>query len=664
MNNINELNNILNDLFKTILNKKNDKKLSELLRDILDENDSKLISTDYKEKLSKYSKKSIRLLVEKNILLSIENKSLANRKSYWEVLKTRCPGISTGILCHYLDTYIGDIKKDKVLYYKTRTIDELNSVYSKKLEESFNNNLDNVISVKDSNEENSTIKGDILLDKESKIEYGKFDYKDELLNAINSIKTLSNQSKVVIKNDKVDVSDLRIIIESANQTLRTDKISKQDSSIISSENDKKVNNLFSENKGIDLPNGEYVSIEEMNSAIDKFVKDKNSRIINKPTKVISIKSKFKQVAAAAALAVSILASTFSLSHDKSSSDVINTVVETSNLLESNMKNLESNFTENLLEKTNVLTKSGNVFEVQEPIPNIVETSNEPQQVIEVNIPKIEVEQVVNPIEESEVQIEVPEIETPVEEVVDPQIEVPEVEVPVEEVIEPQIEVPEVEVPVEEVVEPQMEVPEVETPVEEVIEPQIEVPEVETPVEEVIEPQIEVPEVETPVEEVIEPQIEVPDIETPQINYEEGNEFQAKSYNIYNSDQIYQLAAIVGGEDNGTYEGALAVISTMCNRADENGSDPLSQAKSGAFSAYGGEWYNNHINGGIPDYILNATIAGLNGTRNTTARSFRGSNNSAAGRIQIGEDGNCNNYFDFLGDKVIVTYDNGEIGKTM
>ena len=127
--------------------------------------------------------------------------------------------------------------------------------------------------------------------------------------------------------------------------------------------------------------------------------------------------------------------------------------------------------------------------------------------------------------------------------------------------------------------------------------------------------------------------------------------------MYSSDQIYQLAAIVGGEDNGTYEGALAVISTMCNRADTKGSDPLSQAKSGAYSAYGEDWYNSHINGGVPDYILNATISALNGTRNTTAVSFRGSANAAPGRIQIGESGRCNHYFDFLGNQVIMSYGN-------
>lgn len=709
--NINKLDEILKKLFKETLSKKNDKKLNELLNDLLEEKDSGLISNEYKTELSNYSKETIRLLVEKNILLSIENKALALHKSYWEVLKARTPRISVGILNHYFDTYISDLKKDKLPYYKTRTIDELNKVYDSEIQKTFNvfeNNIqeiiDNstsinldhmenlntngrVVSIKEKMSEEKTKKGGIFLDKDSKIGYGKFVNKDELLNAINNIKSLPQQSKITIKNDKIDIDDLKVIVESIGQTLKVDKnekVTKQDARIITSGSEnKKAGNIFLGNKGIDLPNGEYVSVEEMTLAVNKFINEKENRVITKPTKVINIKGKFQQIAVAATLAISVLSA--ALLHKNNINNLNPNIIVSEVALDNEKVNtlndlvLSSN-NENIIESNEIEKDIVNPQPevVTEPITEVVSVD---QNIEENNI-----------VEESEVKVEEVQQEQPVEvveseitEVISENTEVSEQPTVIEEVIEPinqeiQSEMPPVvsendikqqEIKIEEVQEPieQNEVPTVSTnevptvsinEIEEttnieneiVSEPVVEQPIVEPIVE--TQPIVE-PVVEQPIlEQVVEPQQEVQPV-VEQSNYTEGTVFQAKPYNMYSSDEIYQLAAIVGGEDNGTYEGALAVISTMCNRADSNNSDPLSQAKSEAYSAYGGEWYNSHINGGIPDHILSATIAGLAGTRNTTAVSFRGSNNSAPGRIQIGEPGRCNNYFDFLGGEVIMSY---------
>lgn len=149
-------------------------------------------------------------------------------------------------------------------------------------------------------------------------------------------------------------------------------------------------------------------------------------------------------------------------------------------------------------------------------------------------------------------------------------------------------------------------------------------------------------------EIINNKYEEDNIDT----YVEGTKFRATSYsNQYTKEEFYKLACIVAGEDSGSYEGALAVISTMCNRADlgiYGGNDPLSVAMvPNQFTAYTGDdtistsnsLYAKYMSGRskIPDYVLQATSDALNGTRNTTAVSFRA--NDGKDRIQIGEGGN-------------------------
>ena len=130
-------------------------------------------------------------------------------------------------------------------------------------------------------------------------------------------------------------------------------------------------------------------------------------------------------------------------------------------------------------------------------------------------------------------------------------------------------------------------------------------------------------------------------------YKQGETFRAKSYGEnYTDEEFIQLASIVGGEDSGSYEGALAVASTICNRADSGnwggGNDPLANAKAkGQFVAYNGNLYNKYMSdpSSIPDYVVQATKDALAGTRNTTADSFRAGPGSSGNRTQIGEGGN-------------------------
>lgn len=130
-----------------------------------------------------------------------------------------------------------------------------------------------------------------------------------------------------------------------------------------------------------------------------------------------------------------------------------------------------------------------------------------------------------------------------------------------------------------------------------------------------------------------------------VNYTQGDVFKAQSYGSnYTDEEFIQLAAIVGGEDSGSYEGALAVASTMCNRADAGnwgGNDPLTVAKApNQFVAYNGDLYNKYMNdpSSMPDHVVQATKDALAGTRNTTADSFR-AGPGKGGRTQIGDGGN-------------------------
>lgn len=326
--NISILNEKLDEIFKRLTGRRNNKKLKQLIDDFISKEDSKILDKNEIDFLSSYSKDTIRLIAEKRILLAIENKALANRQSYWLALKDRAPKISKNILAHYYDYFIEDINKE-FIRYKTRTIDEINKVYDKEIKKSLstlNENLDNVLSnassinldhMENLNSNGRVLsvdgvrKGGLFLSKDSNISYGKFVNKYEFLTMINKMES----KKFKVNNGVISKEDLKSIVDTLNQRVnisKNEKIQNQDArSITVGEENKKAGTLFFGKKGLDLPNGEYVSVEEINTAINQFINGKNKLVISKEEnkkefKIVQVKGKIRKFAATAAMAVSML----------------------------------------------------------------------------------------------------------------------------------------------------------------------------------------------------------------------------------------------------------------------------------------------------------------------------------------------------------------------
>lgn len=94
---------------------------------------------------------------------------------------------------------------------------------------------------------------------------------------------------------------------------------------------------------------------------------------------------------------------------------------------------------------------------------------------------------------------------------------------------------------------------------------------------------------------------------------------------YSADDFDLMCAITAQEDNTSYTGALAVITTACNRAENNGTDPLTEYKKRGQFCYS---IDNHwvrrLNGNYPDYVSQAVQDAINGARNHDYTSFRAS----------------------------------------
>lgn len=97
---------------------------------------------------------------------------------------------------------------------------------------------------------------------------------------------------------------------------------------------------------------------------------------------------------------------------------------------------------------------------------------------------------------------------------------------------------------------------------------------------------------------------------------------------YSESELDLMCAITAQECSSSYEGALAVITCACNRAESskwkrNGTDPLSQYKAKNQFCYS---IDNHwvkrLNGNYPDCVKRAVIDALNGKRNHNYLSFR------------------------------------------
>ena len=105
-----------------------------------------------------------------------------------------------------------------------------------------------------------------------------------------------------------------------------------------------------------------------------------------------------------------------------------------------------------------------------------------------------------------------------------------------------------------------------------------------------------------------------------------------SYNngvwTYSAADLDLLCAITAQECSSSYEGALAVITTACNRAESSkwaskGSDPLSQYKApGQFCYSIDSHWKKRLNGNYSSAVKQAVTDALNGKRNHNYLSFR------------------------------------------
>ena len=97
---------------------------------------------------------------------------------------------------------------------------------------------------------------------------------------------------------------------------------------------------------------------------------------------------------------------------------------------------------------------------------------------------------------------------------------------------------------------------------------------------------------------------------------------------YSADEMDLLCAITAQECSSSYEGALAVITCACNRAESSkwrsrGTDPLSQYKAkGQFCYSIDSHWKRRLNGNYASYVKKAVTDALNGKRNHSYLSFR------------------------------------------
>ncbi len=113
---------------------------------------------------------------------------------------------------------------------------------------------------------------------------------------------------------------------------------------------------------------------------------------------------------------------------------------------------------------------------------------------------------------------------------------------------------------------------------------------------------------------------------------------------YTPEQLDLIEAVVAQEDDTTYDGALAVISTVMNRADQNyggyGTNALSQLTADGQFAYSPKvsdpsLYQRRLNGNVPDFVKQAVSDCLTrGVRNHNFVSFRSTNSNGIS-TQIG-----------------------------
>lgn len=92
---------------------------------------------------------------------------------------------------------------------------------------------------------------------------------------------------------------------------------------------------------------------------------------------------------------------------------------------------------------------------------------------------------------------------------------------------------------------------------------------------------------------------------------------------YSEEDMDLICAITAQECSSSYTGALAVITTACNRAESKGTDPLTEYKQpGQFCYSIDSYWVSRLNGNYSDEVRQAVVDALNGTRNHEYFSFR------------------------------------------
>lgn len=92
---------------------------------------------------------------------------------------------------------------------------------------------------------------------------------------------------------------------------------------------------------------------------------------------------------------------------------------------------------------------------------------------------------------------------------------------------------------------------------------------------------------------------------------------------YSEEDMDLLCAITAQECSSSYTGALAVITTACNRAEARDTDPLTEYKRpGQFCYTIDSYWVRRLNGNYSDEVRQAVQDALNGTRNHEYFSFR------------------------------------------
>lgn len=419
--NMRYLQDYLNALFKYVLKEKGSETLKSLLTDLINNNESKLLNKKVQEELNKYSPKTIKLIIEKNVLLSLEHSVFSINKSYWAALKDRYPNISTNFIILYFDKYINYLKNPTD--YHTKYIDDLISTFdneikeSMKLKTSFQDIINktsniNLEHMKNFNANGRTIsvgenrKGGIFLTRDSNIGYGKFVNKQEFLN---NIKSISKSHKVISKKGRISNEELENIVNQIGQAINiTDNEKNKNSRIITDvQAGRKAGNIFTGNNGFDLPNGEYVSVEEMTLAINKYIRERNKK--EKDLKIVRRKGMFKKAMAASLLAMSLLTTKVSAFNkedikvsvseyenedvEQKSSSIVGSAINSTIQNQVNLTSLEEiDSVENNMEKDIVQDENKTTIledNIQEKLTNISEETKQEEVVVENEQTKLE-----------------------------------------------------------------------------------------------------------------------------------------------------------------------------------------------------------------------------------------------------------------------------------